>query len=97
MTSKNASLLGPELRETAPYEPFLRGRFAVGVQTLEAFDKARNRLFLCEVWYPAAAEHAAQDLDSSAMPPCMRELTRSSSSRTTLLDTDALPLSCART
>lgn len=63
MSGKNTSLLDAKLREAAAYDPFLRGRFPVGVQTLEAHDKARDRLFPCEVWYPAAAEHAAQDLD----------------------------------
>ena len=63
MSSKNTSLLDSTLREAAAYNPFLRGRFPVGVQAFEAHDKARDRLFPCEVWYPAAAEHAAQDLD----------------------------------
>lgn len=44
------------------YDPFLRGRFPVGVRTLQAFDEARARLFPCEVWYPADARHAGQDL-----------------------------------
>jgi predicted dienelactone hydrolase len=34
------------------YDPFLRGRFPVGVSTIQAFDMVRNRLFPCEVWYP---------------------------------------------
>lgn len=44
------------------YDPFVRGRFPVGVRTLQALDMVRNRLFSCEVWYPAAAEHAGQDI-----------------------------------
>ena len=43
------------------YDPFVRGRFSVGVRTIQALDAVRNRLFPCEVWYPAAAEHAGQD------------------------------------
>lgn len=43
------------------YDPFVRGRFPVGVRTLHALDSARDRLFPCEVWYPAAAQHAGQD------------------------------------
>src|SRR5918911_653117 len=43
------------------YDPFVRGRFPVGVRTLQALDAARGRLFPCEVWYPAAAQHAGQD------------------------------------
>jgi dienelactone hydrolase len=64
MSSKNTNLLDSKLGESAAYDPFLRGRFAVGVQTFEAHDTARDRLFPCEVWYPAGAEHAAQDLDA---------------------------------
>jgi dienelactone hydrolase len=48
--------------EAAEYDPFARGRFTVGVRTFEAHDKGRSRLFPCEVWYPAAAQHAGQDL-----------------------------------
>jgi predicted dienelactone hydrolase len=44
------------------YDPFVRGRFPVGVHTIEALDMARERLFPCEVWYPAAAQHAGQDV-----------------------------------
>jgi dienelactone hydrolase len=54
-------------KEAAPtraqaYDPFLRGPFPVGVHTLQAHDAARDRLFPCEVWYPAAALHAGRDL-----------------------------------
>jgi len=44
------------------YDPFARGRFPVGVRTLQAHDTVRDRLFPCELWYPAAAQHAGQDL-----------------------------------
>lgn len=47
---------------TDKYDPFARGRFPVGVRTVQALDTARNRLFPCEVWYPAAAQHAGQDI-----------------------------------
>jgi predicted dienelactone hydrolase len=47
---------------TAAYDPFARGRFPVGVRTIQARDTARDRLFPCEIWYPAAARHAGQDL-----------------------------------
>jgi predicted dienelactone hydrolase len=45
------------------YDPFVRGRFPVGVRTIRALDGARNRNFPCEVWYPAATQHQDQDLD----------------------------------
>ena len=44
-----------------PYDPFVRGRFPVGVRTTQALDTARGRLFPVEIWYPAAAQHAGQD------------------------------------
>src|SRR6266446_10067639 len=56
------------------YDPFVRGRFPVGVRTIQARDTARDRLFPCEIWYPAAAQHAGQDIapetqDSFTLPP----------------------------
>ncbi len=53
---------GSENRAAGAYDPFVRGRFPVGVRTFEARDTARNRLFPCEIWYPATAQHAGQDL-----------------------------------
>jgi dienelactone hydrolase len=43
------------------YDPFARGRFPVGVRTIQGLDTVRDRLFPCEIWYPAAARHAGQD------------------------------------
>src|SRR5438128_3601803 len=59
---------------TDDYDPFARGRFPVGVRTIQALDTVRNRLFPCEVWYPAAAQHAGQDIalatqDFFTVPP----------------------------
>jgi predicted dienelactone hydrolase len=48
--------------DSAAYDPFLRGRFPVGVRSIEAPDSARNRVFPCEIWYPASPEHAGQDM-----------------------------------
>ncbi len=45
-----------------PYDPFSRGRFPVGVATIQAPDPTRGRALPCELWYPAAARHAGQDL-----------------------------------
>lgn len=44
------------------YDPFVRGPFPTGVRTIQALDAARDRLFPCEIWYPAAAQHAGEDL-----------------------------------
>lgn len=57
------------------YDPFARGSFTVGVRTIEALDAARDRQFPCEVWYPAAAQHAGEDIaphtqDSYMIPLC---------------------------
>ena len=53
---------GPSQTSKAEYDPFARGRFPVGVRTIEAMDTARNRLFPCEIWYPAAARHRGEDV-----------------------------------
>ncbi len=42
------------------YDPFVRGKFPVGVRTIEAQDAKRNRTFPCEIWYPAAAQQIPQ-------------------------------------
>src|SRR5437870_11660700 len=47
---------------TDDYDPFVRCRFPVGVRTIQALDTLRNRLFPCEIWYPAAAKHPGQDI-----------------------------------
>ena len=47
---------------TSEYDPFVRGRFPVGVRTIQGLDAARDRRFPCEIWYPAAAQHAGQDI-----------------------------------
>ncbi len=47
---------------TDEYDPFVRGRCPVGVRTIQVRDAVRNRSFPCEIWYPAAAEHAGQDI-----------------------------------
>src|SRR6266849_4452249 len=52
---------GITLADVAEYDPFVRGRFPVGVRTIQARDTARDRLFPCEIWYPAAAQHEGQD------------------------------------
>jgi len=44
------------------YDPFLRGPFPVGVRTIQARDAARDRVFPIEIWYPADARYAGQDL-----------------------------------
>ena len=47
---------------TSEYDPFVRGRFPVGVRTIQGLDTVRDRLFPCEIWYPAAAQHGGQDI-----------------------------------
>src|SRR6202158_560722 len=79
MTGENSSHTNPPSTPgatswTDEYDPFARGRFPVGVRTIQALDTVRNRLFPCEVWYPAAAQHTGQDIelatqDSFTIPP----------------------------
>src|SRR5437868_8275935 len=66
-TIKQAERYAPQraASRTDEYDPFVRGRFPVGVRTIQAPDTARDRLFPCEVWYPAAAQHAGQDMAAS--------------------------------
>jgi len=61
------------MADRAPYDPFLRGAFPVGVRTLQARDGRRDRIFPCEIWYPATRSYAGQDLlpdtqDAYAVP-----------------------------
>lgn len=53
--------------DESAYEPFDRGRFAVGVTTIEARDADRDRVFPCEIWYPAA-EPGVPGRDAAAEP-----------------------------
>ncbi|HEY6304874.1 MAG TPA: dienelactone hydrolase family protein [Candidatus Angelobacter sp.] len=63
MSSETATLLDSDSPKFSGYDPFLRGHFPVGVRTVEARDQTRNRLFPCELWYPAASSYSGQDLD----------------------------------
>jgi len=56
------STVSSQKSKAIEYDPFVRGRFPVGVRTIQARDAARDRLFPCEIWYPAAAQYAGQDL-----------------------------------
>jgi len=60
-TVKHTTQYSEKRQEVKEYDPFVRGRFPVGVRTIQALDAARNRLFPCEIWYPAAARYAGQD------------------------------------
>ena len=55
-------MTGENVKHTDQYDPFVRGRFPVGVRTIQALDTARDRLFPCEIWYPAATQYAGQDI-----------------------------------
>lgn len=43
------------------YDPFKRGRFSVGVRTLEMRDRKRSLRTHVEMWYPASESHFGQD------------------------------------
>lgn len=80
-TKQDSQKVGaPGTDQYDPYDPFIRGQFPVGVGTIQALDTVRNRLFPCEIWYPAAAKHAGQDIareteDYFTVPP--RDIPRS--------------------
>jgi dienelactone hydrolase len=48
--------------QASGYDPFARGPHPVGVRSFQALDTSRERMFPCELWYPAAAQHAGQDV-----------------------------------
>src|SRR6266508_2439885 len=48
--------------ESVEYDPFVRGRFPVGVRTIQERDTTRDRFFSCEIWHPAGPQYAGQDL-----------------------------------
>jgi dienelactone hydrolase len=45
------------------YNPFVRGRYPVGVRTFDVADPIRERDVPVEVWYPATDAHVGQDLE----------------------------------
>jgi dienelactone hydrolase len=51
-----------EAHGRSEYDPFVRGLSPVGVRTIQGLDTLRDRRFPCEIWYPAAAQHAGQDI-----------------------------------
>jgi dienelactone hydrolase len=62
MTGEHDPQSNPPCTAADLYDPFTRGHWAVGVRTIEVLDTVRDRRFPCELWYPAAAQHAGQDL-----------------------------------
>lgn len=48
------------------YEPFARGPHPVGVRSATLHDASRDRSLAIEVWYPADAAHAGDDVDGDA-------------------------------
>jgi dienelactone hydrolase len=61
MTQPNTLMDADVAPLTGAYDPFVRGPFPVGVRTIRALDTERDRRFPCEIWYPAATQHAGQD------------------------------------
>ena len=48
------------------YDPFVIGPHPVGSRTWQARDRTRDRLFTCEIWYPAEAGHPGGADDNGA-------------------------------
>src|ERR1051325_6416405 len=73
------------------YDPFLRGRFPVGARTIQALDQERNRRFPCEIWYPAAAQFAGQDIAPETQDAFTVALSNTSRQQLASRDADAEP------
>jgi dienelactone hydrolase len=63
------------------YDPFIRGPHPVGVRSVAVTDTSRDRTLPIEVWYPASAAHAGEDLalatqDTYNVLPIMPETTQ---------------------
>ena len=71
------------------YDPFMRGRFPVGVRTVQAFDAARNTCFPCEIWYPAAVSLAGLDIAPEIQDVFTRPLYATPQSQTAIRDAAA--------
>ena len=91
--SKNYAPLPEPLSATQAeeYDPFVRGRFPVGVCSFDVRDKARDRLFPCEVWYPAAAQHAGQDLAPETQDTFTARLSGTQQKQTAVRDAAGRP------
>src|SRR5579864_544319 len=50
------STVSSQTSKEIEYDPFVRGRFSVGVRTTAARDPGRDRVFPCEIWYPENTE-----------------------------------------
>lgn len=73
------------------YDSFLRGRFPVGVRTIPVLDVARERDFPCEIWYPAATQHAGQDLDPETQDRFMPKPNGTEQKQSAIRDAAARP------
>jgi dienelactone hydrolase len=62
MKHTTESFLKEASHGTSEYDPFVRGRFPIGVRTIQGLDTVRDRWFPCEIWYPAATHHAGNDI-----------------------------------
>ena len=76
---------------TSEYDPFVRGRFPVGVRTIQGLDAVRDRRFPCEIWYPAAAQHADQDIAPGTQDTFTVPLRDAHRSQTAVRNATALP------
>jgi dienelactone hydrolase len=91
--SRNYARLPEPLSATQAeeYDPFVRGRFTTGVRSFDAQDKARSRVFPCETWYPAAAQHAGQDLAPETQDTCTARLSGTPQKQMAVRDAAAQP------
>ena len=55
------------------YDPFVTGPHPVGSRTWQARDEARDRLFTCEIWYPAEPDRPGDASPEGRPPETLRE------------------------
>jgi dienelactone hydrolase len=84
--SENAAAHG-----TDAYDPFVRGCFPVGVRSVQALDTVRDRLFPCEIWYPATTQHTGQDIAPATRDIFTVPLTDTQRSQMAVRDAAARP------
>lgn len=71
------------------YDPFKRGRFSVGVRTLQLHDRKRSLRTLAETWYPTAESHFGQDYATQKLDVYTLDETGESRTQEAVRDADA--------
>ena len=73
------------------YDPFKRGRFSVGVRTLDLHDRKRRLRTHAELWYPAGESHFGQDYAAQTLDVYTLDETGETRTQEAVRDADAAP------